>query len=133
MKNKYYNMLCQMITDGHFPEACTYTKQHISECDTNEKFVILYILFRIWEEERQAGVKDLFSCVGCNPEELIRHYTRIKLYLRRFEYNMPEHILLDTVNYFKEYNVSVYALHRIAQFACINPSYVMDKLASMYK
>lgn len=128
MKNKYLDILCQMIIDKSLSEACVYAKQNIKNCNNNEYFVILYILLRIWEEECQAGVQDLFSCIGNNPEKLIEHYTRIKLYLRRFEYNMPEHILLDAVDYFKTYNVSAYALNRIAQFACINPSYALHKV-----
>lgn len=133
MKNNHYDMLCEMVVYRHLPEAYAYVKQHISECDNNEKFVILYILLRIWKEELQAGAEGLFSSVGYNPEELINHYTRVKLYLRRFEYNMPEYILLDAVDYFRKYNVSIYALNRIAQFACVNPLYTMKKLSNMYK
>lgn len=122
-------MLCQMIIDGRLSEALVYAKRHITDCNNNEYFVILYILFRIWEEECEANVEDLFSSIGHNPEELINHYIRIKLYLRRFEYNMPKYILLDAVDYFKKYHVSFYALHRIAQFACINPSHTLQKLS----
>lgn len=122
-----------MIINKHYHRACVYAKQHIVDCNSNEYFVILYILLRIWEEENQANMPDLFSCIGNNPEKLIEHYTRIKLYLRRFEYNMPEHILLDAVNYFKTYHVSIYALNQIAQFACINPSYTLGKLFNIYK
>lgn len=132
MENKYLNILCQMIIDGRLSEACAYTKRHIEKCSNNEYFVILYILFRIWEEERHANVEGIFSCVECEPEKLIKHYTKIKLYLRRFEYNMPEHILLDAIDYFKKYHVSIYALSRIAQFACINPSYTINKLSNIY-
>ncbi len=133
MQNSCKASLFQLIEDGRLSEASTYTDQHIREHQNEEYFVLFYILLRIREEERQAKVTDFFSSsLGHNPETLLEHYLQIKLYLRRFEYQMADDVLQEALNYFATYHVSPYALYRIAQFACITPANAFQKLAERY-
>lgn len=87
MHNNCKESLYEMIRTGRFADAASFTGQHIKEHQDEEYFVLFYILFRIWEEERQAGTPDIFSSpLGHDPDTLLEHYTQIKLCLRRFEY-----------------------------------------------
>ena len=134
MHNNCKESLYEMIRTGRFADAASFTGQHIKEHQDEEYFVLFYILFRIWEEERQAGTADIFSSpLGHDPDTLLEHYTQIKLCLRRFEYQMADEILDEAIQYFNAYQVSPYALYRIAQFACIKPSAAFCELARMYK
>lgn len=123
-----------MIRTKSFAEAAAYTKLHIREYQNEEYFVLFYILFRIWEEEKKANIPDFFSSpLGHEPDVLLAHYTQIKLYLRRLEYQMPDAIQKEAFEYFNTYQVSPYALYRIAQFACIRPYIAFQELAKMYE
>lgn len=134
MQNNRRELLYQMIRSGKFSDAASYTGQHIKEHQNEEYFVLFYILFRIWEEEQQTDFPDFFSSpLGHEPDTLLEHYTQIKLYLRRFEYHMADDILKESMDYFTAYQVSPYALYRIAQFACIKPYIAFRELARMYE
>jgi len=134
MQNNCKELLYQMIRTGRFSEAASYTNIHIREHQNEEYFVLFYILLRIWEEEQQTDFPDFFSCpLGHEPDILLGHYTQIKLYLRRFEYQMADEILKEAIEYFTTYQVSPYALYRIAQFACIRPYIAFHELARMYE
>lgn len=134
MQNNCKELLYQMIRTGRFSDAASYTNLHIKEHQNEEYFVLFYIIFRIWEEEQQAGLPDFFSSpLGHEPDSLLEHYTQVKLYLRRFEYQMADEILKEAIDYFISYRVSPYALYRIAQFACIKPYVAFQELARMYE
>lgn len=134
MQNTCKESLYQMIRNGDFYEAADYTNHHIQEHQHEEYFVLFYIVFRIWEEERQANIPDFLSSpLGHEPEKLLEHYTQIKLYLRRFEYQMDDDVLEEAIKYFSTYQVSPYALYRIAQFACIKPYIAFQELARLYE
>ncbi len=134
MQNNCKELLYQMVQTGRFSEASSYTKNHIKEHQNEEYFVLFFILFRIWEEEQQAKVPTIFSSpLGHSPKTLLDHYTQIKLYLRRFEYQMPDEILEEAIKYFTANQVSPYALYHIAQFACVNLGAAFQELARMYQ
>jgi len=134
MQGSYKEILYQMIEQGELGKAFAYVNQNIKKYQNKECFVHFYILLNIWKEEREAGVSDIFSSpLGRNPESLLEHYTRIKLYLRRFEYKMPDEILQEALQYFIDMKVSPYALFRIAQFACVVPEDAFKQLAKCYE
>ena len=134
MQDSYKEVLYQMIEQGELEKAFVYINQNIEKYQNKECFVHFYILLNIWKEECQAGVTDIFSSpIGRNPEGLLEHYTRIKLYLRRFEYKMPDEVLQEALRYFVDMKVSPYALFRIAQFACISLGEVFGQLAKCYE
>lgn len=134
MQDPYKEVLYQMIEQGELEKAFFYINQNIEKYQNKECFVHFYILLNIWKEECQAGVSDIFSSpLGRNPESLLEHYTRIKLYLRRFEYKMPDAALQEALQYFIDMSVSPYALFRIAQFACVVPKDAFEEVAKCYE
>ena len=134
MQDSYKEVLYQMIEQGELEKAFVYIHQNIEKYQNKECFVHFYILLNIWKEEYKAGVSDIFSSpLGRNPESLLEHYTRIKLYLRRFEYKMPDEVLQEAVQYFIDMKVSPYALFRIAQFACVAQEAAFGELAKYYE
>lgn len=134
MQDSYREVLYQMMEHGELEKAFVYINQNIEKYQNKECFVHFYILLNIWKEECQAGVSDIFSSpIGRNPEGLLEHYTQIKLYLRRFEYKMPNEVLQQALQYFIDMKVSSYALFRIAQFACVAPKDAFKELAKCYE
>lgn len=134
MENTCKEQLYTLIEQGQLETALAYINQNIKEHQNEEYFVLFYILLNIWSEERQANISDIFSSpLGREPEQLLNHYTQIKLYLRRFEYQMPEDILQEAFDYFIQNKVSPQAIYRIAQFACIRSELAFLKLATLYK
>lgn len=134
MQNTCKEILYTLIEQGELAKARTYVNQNIREHQTEEYFVLFYILLNIWTEERQAKVSDIFSSpLGRDPELLIAHYTQIKLYLRRFEYQMSDDILQEAFDYFIQTKVSPQAIYRITQFACIKPEIAFQELAAFYE
>lgn len=134
MENNLKEWIYKLIHSGKFTEASNYIQSHIQEHQNEEYFVLFFILFRIREEELSAKNPDLFSSpLGHEPNTLLEHYTQIKLYLRRFEYQMPEEYLQEAIDYFITYQVSMQALYRIAQFACIDTKTAFYELAKMYE
>lgn len=134
MQESYKEVLYRMIGQGELEKAFVYLHQNIEKYQNKECFVHFYILLNIWKEECQAGVTDIFSSpLGRNPDRLLEHYTRIKLFLRRFEYMMPDEARQEALQYFIEMKVSPYALFRMAQFACIAPKDAFLELANCYE
>lgn len=135
MVNSHKELLYSLIEKNELSKAYSYVNQHIQENQAEESFVIFYILLQIWKEECQANMPTFFSSpdIGRYPHKLLEHYTQIKLYLRRFEYQLPDDIRQEAFEYFTTYQVSPYALYRIAQFACIQPASAFEGLAQFYR
>lgn len=133
MPNTVKETLYSLIRENKLDTACTFVNQNIRTYQNEEYFVLFYILLNIRTEELEAGANDIFSSpVGREPEDLLTHYTQIKLYLRRFEYQMADDILQEAVDYFTQTAVSPQAIYRIAQFACVNPEAALKKLNEFY-
>ncbi len=126
--------LRELVEAGDFDAAREIAFKYIERCQNDEDFVILFILLKIRDAEIAAGESDIFSSpVGHSPRALIGHYTRIKFYLRRYEYDMPDFVLDEAFNYFLENKVSVNALYRIADFACVDKAKVYGRLAGAFR
>lgn len=133
MPNTVKEALYSLIRENKLDTACAFVNKNIRTCQNEEYFVLFYILLNIRAEELEAGTNDIFSSpIGREPELLLAHYTQIKLYLRRFEYQMPDDILQEAADYFTQTAVSPQAIYRIAQFACVNPEAALKKLNEFY-
>ncbi len=126
--------LYKLVNNNCLDGARKIAYNYIGQYQDNEQFVILFILFKINDIEIASGEDSIFASPAAGTvDSLIKHYTRIKFYLRRFEYGMPEESLNEAFNYFIENKVSINALCKIAEFACINKKNVYKKLALFYK
>lgn len=122
-----------LILKQKYSQASDFVFNNIEKYQQKEYFVLIYILFQIRKEELDAGVMDIFSALGTpDIDTLLLHYTQIKFCLRRFEYQLPKEICQEALDYFINFNVSPYAIYRIAQFACVDISLVLEKLAQEY-
>ena len=126
--------LCYLVDNGCFDDARKIAYTYIKQYQADETFVILFILFQISDAENSAGEYNIFSSPASGTTEaLIKHYTQIKFCLRRYEYDMPEEALEEAFGSFIENKVSVNALYRISQFACVNTAYVYKRLAQAFR
>ncbi len=126
--------LFSLIEKKELEEARQTAYNYIEKMQTDEQFVILFILFKIRDAELESDEQDIFSSpAGSTPNELITHYTKIKFYLRRYEYGLPDYALDEALNYFIDNKVSVNALYKIAEFACVQPNIVYEMLALDYE
>lgn len=126
--------LCYLVDKGCIDDARKIAYTYIKQYQANETFVILFILFQISDAENSSGEHNIFSSpAGGTTEALIKHYTQIKFYLRRYEYDMPEEALEEAFAYFITNKVSVNALYRISQFACVNTAYVYKRLTQAFR
>lgn len=122
------------IKKNNYKAAYEISGKYIREYQSDEQFVILYIMLRIAKDEKEAGVKDIFSISGKKDiNELIAHYQNIKFCLRHFEYEVGEPARKDAMAYFKEFNVSLYALVYIAQYACVDVHKAVCGIANYYE
>jgi hypothetical protein len=72
---------------------------------------------QIYETEISTGKPEIFSFLATHSaEELPEHYRKIKLYLWRIEYQLPETNRQEAIAYFEKYHVSEAALAYIRQF-----------------
>ena len=125
--------LCYLVDNGCIDDARKIAYTYIKQYQADETFVILFILFQISDAENSAGEPGIFSSpAGGTTRALIKHYTQIKFYLRRYECDMPEEALEEAFGYFIENKVSVNALYRISQFACVDTAYVYKRLAQAF-
>lgn len=126
--------LFYLVNNNILDDAKKVAYKYIKQYQNNEKFVILFLLFQISDAENAAGEYNIFkSPAAGSVNSLIRHYTKIKFYLRRYEYDMPPEILKEAYNYFFANKVSVNALYKLATFACVNQTIVYKRLAQIYK
>lgn len=110
--------LANTIAQNQIDQAISIAQKNLEKYQTDETFVLLYLLLQIYCEEQSRGLTDIFSSpVGRTSSQLQAHYTRIKFYLRRFEYNLTEECRQEALTYFLSMKVSAYALFRIGKFA----------------
>ncbi|MDD7402623.1 MAG: hypothetical protein SO170_01830 [Butyribacter sp.] len=124
----------QLLQEKQYDTASRYVLQNIEAHQTEEYFVLLYILFQIRMSEHKAGMTDIFSTLNTpDIDTLLLHYTNIKFCLRRFEYDFPEDSKQEAFTYFLDFTVSPYALFHIAKFACVDMLSVLQALETAYR
>lgn len=126
--------LIRYIGENNQEEAYKLSRDYIRQYQTDEQFVILYIILGIAKDENEAGVIDIFSA---SPEkdinELLAHYQNIKFCVRRFEYEMGEQAREQAMEYFRNLNVSLYAIVYIVQYACVDQKKAVYNIADYYE
>lgn len=131
---KFDERLYNLVDSGHLNEAREIVFTYIQQYQNAENFVILFILFKIRDAELASGEPDIFSSpAGSSVSDLIKHYTLIKFYLRRYEYDMPNEAVDEAFRYFTDNKVSVNALYKIAEFACVDRISVYQRLADSFR
>ena len=132
MNNK--ERLIRLIKKNNLKSAYELSRKYIKEYQTDEQFVILYIMLGIAKDEIENGFADIFSVSETKDvEELIAHYQNIKFCLRRFEYEVGERAREEAMEYFRNFNVSLYAIVYIVQYACVDQNKTISEIANYYE
>lgn len=76
---------------------------------------ILLILIRVFRREVEKGISPTVFDMSQNPEELTAHFIRLKLYLRRVEFGLPEKYQDEAYEYCKKTGVSDYLILHLLQ------------------
>lgn len=76
---------------------------------------MLLILIRVFKREVEKGVSPTVFDLSQNPEKLTAHFIRLKLYLRRVEFGLPERYQDEAYDYCKKTGVSDYLIFHILQ------------------
>lgn len=76
---------------------------------------ILLILIQVFRREVEKGVSPTIFDVSQDPEELTSHFIRLKLYLRRLEFGLPDRFRDEVYDYLKKTGVSDYLILHILQ------------------
>ncbi len=99
----------------------------------NEKLIILNRLVKIFHTEVESGSEYTVFDYSVNMDVLAEHFTKVKLMLRRIEFDMPKEAINEFYDYCEKNKVSVYML---ASMVLINTFYkekVCKGLIDLYK
>lgn len=76
---------------------------------------ILLILIRVFRREVESGAERTVFDLSQDPDELVRHFIRLKLYLRRIEFGLPEQYQAEVYEYCMQTGVSDYLIFQIVK------------------
>lgn len=119
------------LAQGNIDEAKNAAYQYIAHYQTDETYVLLYIMFRIHDCETAAGAPDILS-YSKDINELLSHYQQIKFYLRRLEFDMDNGENGEELQYFVDNHVSCHALHQITDFSIVDKKKVYGRLSELF-
>lgn len=124
-----YRYLYRLLKNREYEKALKYTKNHIENNTDDERIYICFIMLKICIDEINNGINNIFSNLEIKPDfsDICEHYTNIKFYVRRFEYELKEQSLQEAADYFQNMQVSGIAVFYIVQYACV------DKLKALKK
>lgn len=109
---RYQEMVFSLIVQGEILAA----EQLLLQLDDKWRGKdgnILLILIGVFRREVEKNVSPTIFDVSQKPDELIKHYIRLKLYLRRLEFGLPEPYQIETYEYCKSKGVSDYLILHI--------------------
>lgn len=126
--------LFYLIKENRLVEANEVAKKYLKQHLSDQEFVILFIMLNIAMLEMADGMKEIFSASETKDiDELISHYNNIKFCVRRFEYEVGEDARLKAIEYFKMFNVSLHAIYKIVQYACVDKRKALSGIADYFE
>lgn len=132
MDNK--ERLIRLIKKNNLKSAYELSRNYIKEHQKDEQFVILYIMLGIAIDEIEDGFTDIFSALETKDiDELIAHFQNIKFCVRRFEYEVGERAREEAMEYFRSFDVSLYAIVHIVQYACVAQNKTISEIAGYFE
>lgn len=117
-----YRYLYRLLKNREYEKALKYTKNHIENNTDDERIYICFIMLEICIDEINNGINNIFSNLEIKTDfsDICEHYTNVKFYVRRFEYELKETLLQEAVDYFQHMHVSGIAIFCIVQYACVD-------------
>ena len=81
------------------------TEENKTIAGNNQRIYILYIMFQLMALEIELSGKT--SLEGKNVSQIIRNYQILTLYLRRIEFDFPNDLQIEILDYLKQEKVSL--------------------------
>lgn len=125
-----YTQMQRLLEDGDVAEA----ERLLAGMEQwNADMAILSCLFQIYHKEMEHNCPDtVFSCFT-EIAELTAHFVRVKLLLRRLEFDLPEERQRELYPYCKEKRVSVYFFEEILRTNIFRARKVCGRLTYIYE
>lgn len=111
---KYEEEIRSLMREGEILEA----EKLLSQLDKNwrgKDGSIFFILIRVFRREVEKGVRQTVFDLSQDPDDLVRHFIRLKLYLRRVEFGLPELYQHEVYEYCVQTGVSDHLIFQILQ------------------
>lgn len=111
---KYEEEIRSLIGQGEILQA----EQLLLQLDKDKRGKIgnvLLILIGIFRRELEKNVSSTVFDVSLDANELVEHFIRVKLYLRRLEFGLPEQTWLEIYEYCRQMGVSDYMILYLLQ------------------
>ena len=111
---KYEEEIRSLIRQGDILKA----EQLLLQLDKDKRGKtgnVLLILIGIFRKELEKNVSSTVFDVSLDANELVEHFIRVKLYLRRLEFGLPEQTWLEFYEYGRQTGVSDYMILYLLQ------------------
>ncbi len=111
---EYQKEIRELMKQGEILEAERLLQQMDEKWrgrDGNIFLILIYVFRREVESGMQRTVFDRFA----DPDDMIQHFIRLKLYLRRIEFGLAQEYQREVYDYFVQTNVSEYLIFQILQ------------------
>lgn len=123
-------LILAQIDQGNLEFAKEMVYEHIKKMQESELFVVLYLLFTIQEQEREAGESDIFACLEpINSQKIKEHFMNLKFCVRRFEYDLSKEECIEAVDYLQDKKISSICIEKIISLACVDQKKARENLA----
>ncbi len=99
----------------------------------DNQLLTLSKIYSIWLAERKFGCTDYLFDRFKSLNEAEDIYMNLKYYCRRFEYDMPEEYLWESIEYIKEKNITGIALYNIVMVETWKKERILLELAHYLK
>lgn len=119
----------KLFSEGKLEEA----EQYLDNLqDDNAKTIILKVLFRAFHMEQERGEEKTVFDYSTQVDELVKHYIKLKLLLRRLEFNLPEEKQQELRGYCRQCFVSKDLLTVIVLTNIFEPARVCRRLVRIF-
>lgn len=100
--------------------------------DWDKELVVMKVLTQIFRWEVENNISPTVFDYSLDLGELVRHFVRLKLYVRRLEFDMPDDLQMELYVYCRETGVSDYFLTYIIQNNVFFPKKVCQGLSELF-
>lgn len=122
----------ELLQSGQYEEIYKLLQTDTELIDQINDLAIARVMLSVCEQEREAGQRILFEKVNC-LEDLVRRYTVLMFYLRRFEFDVMDDAE-DAFNRFLEINqVSLQELFAVMYCGNIDKGKVLQIIKDKIK
>lgn len=122
-------LIIAKLDQGNLDFAKEMVYEHIKKMQSSELFVVLYLLFKIQEQEKEAGMSDLFAGIEqINGKKIKEHFMKLKFCARRLEYSLSKEDCTEAAEYLKDKKISSICVEKIIELACVDKEKAIENL-----